>query len=79
MYGQQETEALLMELASNPSPSGKENMRVSFVASWLEKIGCDGVIVEEAKNVIYTYHPSYPGRSTSFARTLMWRLMTPRR
>ena len=61
MYTQQEAETLLVRLASIPAPSGQEDRRAAFIKAWLEHIGCEGVCVDDAKNVIYTYHPELPG------------------
>lgn len=61
MYVQQETETLLLQLAAIPAPSGQEDQRVAFIKAWLEHIGCESVCIDDAKNVVYTYHPELPG------------------
>lgn len=49
---QQETLALLKELAQIPAPSHHEDKRVAFCVDWLKGNGVDAVYTDEAKNVI---------------------------
>ena len=46
---------LLFELCAIPSPSNHEELRAEFIKSWLEKLGCEGVYVDDALNVVYPY------------------------
>ena len=46
----------LRELAQIPAPSGKEERRAEWVKAWLERHGAEGVVIDEALNVVYPYH-----------------------
>ena len=46
---------LLFELCAIPSPSNHEELRAEFIKNWLEKLGCEGVYVDDALNVVYPY------------------------
>ncbi len=48
-----EVHKLLEELCLIPAPSGFEDERAAFVKTWLEKQGAEGVVIDEAKNVIF--------------------------
>lgn len=47
--------ALLKELAAIPAPSHQEDMRVSFLKTWLEARGAKNLLVDEAKNLILPF------------------------
>ena len=49
----QEAYSLLLELAQIPAPSNHEEKRAEFCKNWLQKQGAEGVIIDEALNVIY--------------------------
>ena len=49
----EEALALLLELAQIPAPSNHEEARAEFCRAWLEAQGAEGVIIDEALNVIY--------------------------
>ena len=42
----------LRELCAIPAPSHFEDARAAYCKAWLEKIGAEGVYIDEAKNVI---------------------------
>lgn len=44
---------LIEALCAHPAPSGEEGERAEFCRDWLSKKGCEGVYIDEAKNVIY--------------------------
>ena len=46
----------LKELAQIPAPSHFEEKRAEWVKAWLERHGATGVVIDEAKNVIFPYH-----------------------
>lgn len=46
----------LKELAQIPAPSGHEEKRAEWVKNWLERHGAAGVVIDEAKNVIFPFH-----------------------
>ena len=48
-----EAHKMLEELCLIPAPSGFEDERAAYVKAWLENIGAEGVIIDEAKNVIF--------------------------
>ena len=52
---QDETLALLMELAKIPSPSWHEEKRVEFCKTWLMNNGVEKFFVDEAKNLIIPF------------------------
>ena len=45
---------LLLELARIPAPSNQEQRRAEFCKAWLEKMGAEGVYIDEALNVVYS-------------------------
>jgi len=47
-----ELHQLLKQMCLIPAPSGFEDERAKFVKNWLEEAGAEGVIIDEAKNVI---------------------------
>ena len=49
----QEHYDLLLELARIPAPSNQEELRAEFCKAWLEKMGAEGVYIDEALNVVY--------------------------
>ena len=46
----------LKELAQIPAPSHFEDQRAAWVKAWLEHHGATGVIIDEAKNVVFPFH-----------------------
>ena len=46
----------LRELAQIPAPSHYEDQRAAWVKAWLERHGAAGVVIDEAKNVIFPFH-----------------------
>jgi len=46
---------LLFELCAIPAPSNHEELRAEFIKNWLEKLGCEGVYIDDALNVVYPY------------------------
>lgn len=44
------------QLASIPSPSGREERKAAFVREYLERLGCRNVTVDRAGNVLYPWH-----------------------
>ena len=48
-----EARELLVTLAQIPSPSNHEEKRARFCKEWLESQGAEGVVIDEALNVIY--------------------------
>lgn len=51
----EETLELLKRLASIPAPSHHEAKKAAFVKSWLEQQGAEGVLIDEACNVLFPY------------------------
>lgn len=49
----EEAYQLLLELAQIPAPSHHEERRAAFCKAWLESKGAEGVVIDEALNVIY--------------------------
>ena len=49
----QEHYELLLELAQIPAPSNQEERRAEFCKAWLERMGAEGVYIDEALNVVY--------------------------
>ena len=49
----QEHYDLLLELARIPAPSNQEERRAEFCKTWLERMGAEGVYIDEALNVVY--------------------------
>lgn len=43
----------LKELCAIPAPSHKEHKRAQYCKQWLEKVGAEGVYIDEALNVIF--------------------------
>ena len=52
----EEVKQFIRDLAPIPAPSHYEDKRVAWVKAWMEEQGAEGVIVDEAKNVIWPYH-----------------------
>lgn len=52
----EEVKQFIRDLAPIPAPSHFEDKRVAWVKAWMEAQGAEGVIVDEAKNVIWPYH-----------------------
>lgn len=50
-----ETYELLLTMAQIPAPSHHEELRAEFCKNRLEKMGAEGVYIDEAKNVVYPY------------------------
>ena len=49
----EETRQLLIDLAQIPAPSHHEEARAEFCRAWLEEQGARGVVIDDARNVIY--------------------------
>ena len=45
--------ATLHELCAIPAPSHGEGARAAYCRAWLERIGAEGVYIDEAQNVIF--------------------------
>ena len=50
---EEETVALIEALCRIPAPSHFEDERAEFCKAWLENIGAEGVVIDEAKNVLF--------------------------
>ena len=50
---EEETVALIEALCRIPAPSHHEEARADFCKAWLENIGAEGVVIDEAKNVLF--------------------------
>lgn len=50
---EQEAIDLLVTLAKIPAPSNQEEKRAEFCKTWLEAQGAEGVLIDDAKNVVY--------------------------
>lgn len=48
-----DTVALIEALCRIPAPSHFEDDRAAFCKAWLESIGAEGVVIDEAKNVLF--------------------------
>ncbi len=48
-------EELIFHLCTIPSPSNHEELRAAFIKQWLEKLGAEGVYIDDALNVVYPY------------------------
>lgn len=46
----------IRELAQIPAPSHQEEQRAVWVKAWLERHGASGVVIDEAKNVVFPYY-----------------------
>lgn len=62
----QEAYELLLELARIPAPSNHEEKRAAFCKEWLEKQGAQGVMIDDALNVIYPIGCSADGPVTVY-------------
>lgn len=51
----QELISLLEELCRIPAPSNREELRAAFCKQWLEAQGAQGVLIDEACNVVFPY------------------------
>ena len=49
----QEHYDLLLDLARIPAPSNQEERRAEFCKAWLDKMGAEGVYIDESLNVVY--------------------------
>lgn len=56
----------LKELAQIPAPSHQEERRAAWVKDWLQAHGAQGVLIDEAKNVIFPYGDDGKGPLTVF-------------
>ncbi len=56
----------LKELAQIPAPSHFEEKRAEWVKAWLERHGAEGVVIDEAKNVIFPYYAENCNELTVF-------------
>ena len=50
---EKEANELLRDLCLIPAPSGFEDERAAFVKDWLIRQGAEGVVIDEAKNVVF--------------------------